>query len=211
MKDVSMVTDWKLDSEGHIFLDDVLRNTKAEVLLGLSTQRNAFTHKIINTMLAYTERPVIFPLSNPTSKSEANPQVLYEWTNGGVITATGSPYPNINYDGKEYVVGQGNNLFIFPGIGLGVSFVKAKKIVPEMFIIAAKTVASMVDEETLKKRSVYPPITKFREVCLQVAAEVAKYAMENKLAKVIIEGDIKEEISKKAWKPLNGYFQLKKL
>lgn len=210
-KDVALVSDWKLDSDNYINLEDILRNTKAEVLLGLSTQPNSFTHRIVNTMLEYTERPIIFPLSNPTSKSEANPQVLYEWTKGGVITATGSPYPNVKYDGKEYIVGQGNNLFIFPGIGLGASFIKAKKIAPEMFIIAAKAVAKMVEKETLAKRSVYPPITRFREVCVHVAAEVAKYAIESKIARVLVDGDIEEEIAKNAWKPLEGYFELKKL
>jgi len=210
-KDIKLVKNWEIEKGSKIDLNDTLKNTKAEVLLGLSTQKDTFTHSIVQTMLQYTKRPVIFPLSNPTDNAEAHPQTLYEWTNGGAIVATGSPFPDVVYKDKRYVIGQGNNLFVFPGLGLGALTVAAKKITPEMLNISAKTVASCVDKGTLNKNCVYPPITEFRKVCLKVAGKVAEYALNNNLAKKEISGDIYKEIEKNAWNPLEGYFKLKKI
>ena len=209
--DPEIISGWNIDNKDKIGLKDVLKNTKAEVLLGLSTQKDVFTHDIVTTMLEYTKRPIIFPLSNPTANSEAHPQALYDWTNGGVIVATGSPYPDVDYKGKKYVVGQGNNLFEFPGLGLGLSLVAPKTVTMGMLTTASKAVANIVDKGTLDKGSVYPPVTNFRNVCLKVAEEVATYALNNNLARKKVKGDLRKELEKNAWNPLAGYFKLKKI
>ncbi|MDP2599203.1 MAG: NAD-dependent malic enzyme [Deltaproteobacteria bacterium] len=157
---------------------DVVKKMKVTALLGLSGKAGAFTRDIAEAMLCNTSRPVIFPLSNPTANAEANPNDLMQWTNGAAIVATGSPFEGF---------GQGNNVFIFPGVGLGALAAGAKKITDAMFTAAARRLSELVSKGELDRGSIYPPMKNLRSVCVEVAMAVS--------------GKSKKEIVKRMWEP----------
>lgn len=149
---------------------------------GAAGQGPAFTRGILEKMASFNEHPVIFALSNPTSKSECTAQEAYEATNGQCVFASGSPFPNVEYQGKVYIPGQGNNSYIFPGVGLAVVTCRIRHIPEELFYIAAKTLSELVTEEDLAVGLVYPSIEKIRDVSRSIAVSLAQYAYEHKLA-----------------------------
>ena len=133
-------------------------------------------------MAELNKRPVIFALSNPTSKAECTAQEAYETTKGQCVFASGSPFPNVDYNGKTYIPGQGNNSYIFPGVGLAIVTCGIRHIPEELFYIAAKTLSDQVTNEDLSSGLVYPPIEKIRAVSRKIATALANYAYEHKLA-----------------------------
>lgn len=166
---------------------ETVQETKATVLLGLSGQAGSFSQEVTQAMLANAERPVIFPLSNPTANSEALPEVLFQWTAGRALVAAGSPFDPVEYGGARHPVGQGNNAFVFPGLGLGVVLSRAREITDAMVLEAAYALAEYT--ETHHPEKVYPPIGELREVSMQVAARVmAKAAEEGVAAEFKIRG-----------------------
>ena len=124
---------WKLDDPSQLNFSDVIRNVKPTILIGTSAQAGAFTEEIVREMAKHVGRPVIFPLSNPTSKSEATPSNLLAWTEGRAVIATGSPFPAVGHEGRVVRIGQCNNSFIFPGVGLGVIASGARRVTDAMF------------------------------------------------------------------------------
>ncbi|CAH2040663.1 unnamed protein product, partial [Iphiclides podalirius] len=158
---------------------------KPTCLIGCSTVGGAFTPAILKQMAQNTEIPIIFALSNPTSNAECTAQQAYDNTNGKCVFVSGSPFPPVNYQGKEYRTGQGNNSYIFPGVALGVIAVKAYKIPDSMFLTAAQTLANFVTEEDLAIGRVYPPLNQIREVSVAIAVAVAK--MSYKQSKYALE------------------------
>lgn len=161
---------------------DVVKNVKPTILVGVSKQPGAFNEKIVREMKKHVDIPVIFALSNPTSKSECTPSQAYEWTNGNVVYASGSPFEPIKYKGKTYVTGQGNNMYIFPGVGLGANVCKATKITDSMFYAAAKTLANLVSKEDLKKGRVYPDLNDIRKISAHIAVSVCEVAYSEGIA-----------------------------
>jgi malate dehydrogenase (oxaloacetate-decarboxylating)(NADP+) len=156
-------------------LFNAVNHIKPTALIGVSAQGGAFTQAIVEEMCKYSEHPVIFALSNPTSKSECTAEQAYRWTNGRCVFASGSPFDPVTLeDGRRFVPGQGNNAYIFPGVGLAAVVTKASSIIDKDFIVAARALAAEVSDADLSTGCAYPPLSRIREVSLRIAAAVAK-------------------------------------
>jgi len=187
-------------------LSEVIQTLKPSVLIGLSGQPGTFSKDIIETMSAINERPIIFALSNPTSKAECTAEQAYSWSDGKAIFASGSPFDPVNYGYQIYVPGQGNNVYIFPGVGLGAIVSGANRVTDDMFLVAAHTLAKQVSETDLSKGCVYPPLSKIREVSAEIAYEVAKLAWSQGLTEKPQPDDIMAEIKKQMFKPVYPHY-----
>ncbi len=158
-------------------LDNIVKNAGITVLIGTSAQSGSFTKKIVQDMCKNSSRPVILPISNPTDKVEAHPEDIYRWSEGKAVIATGSPFNPVMHNGKEIRIGQCNNFFVFPGIGLGIIASGAKQVLPSFFTAAAKAVVENIDEEDLENGIVLPKINKVKKISRDVAVEVGKAAI----------------------------------
>ena len=154
---------------------------KPTMLVGVSGQAKSFTEEIVKAVAGFNARPVIFALSNPTSKAECTAEQAYSWTEGRAIFASGSPFAPVTLNGKTYVPGQGNNAYIFPGVGLGVVATGARRVTDAMFIKAARTLASLLRKEELAEGRIYPSLKRIHEVSLAIAVAVAEEVYESKL------------------------------
>src|SRR5208282_5510063 len=155
-------------------LAEAVKVLKPTALIGVSGMAAGFTSDIVEAMSALNERPLIFSLSNPTSKAECTAEQAYTWSKGQAIFASGSPFPPVEYKGRRFVPGQGNNIYIFPGVGLGALASEASEVTDEMFLAAARTLAGLVQSDDLAVGRIYPPLTKIRDVSLRIAAAVAE-------------------------------------
>jgi len=164
-------------------LQRAIDSLKPTVLIGVSGMPKAFTQPIVESMSKLNQRPVIFALSNPTSKAECSAEEAYTWSQGRAVFASGSPFNPVTYHGKTFVPGQGNNAYIFPGVGLGVIACEAKHVTASMFFTAAKTLANHVLESDLAQGRIFPALTRIQEVSAVIAAAVAEVAYEEKLAR----------------------------
>ncbi|CAD2219905.1 Malic enzyme, N-terminal domain/Malic enzyme, NAD binding domain containing protein, putative [Angomonas deanei] len=151
-------------------LEDVVKHVKPTALIGLGATGGVFTKEIIRFINSYSDHPIIFPLSNPSSKAEVNPQNAYKWTEGKAIIASGSPFPPTNVNGKECVPSQGNNLYIFPGVGLASVIAQPDYIPQEVLVAAAECLSSLPSASDREAGLLYPPITQVRKVSAEVAA-----------------------------------------
>jgi malate dehydrogenase (oxaloacetate-decarboxylating)(NADP+) len=165
---------------------DALRPT---ALIGVSGTPATFTPEIIARMVEFNERPVIFALSNPTSKAECTAEAAYQASGGRAIFASGSPFAPVEFGGRTFVPGQGNNVYIFPGVGLGALVVESSEVSDRMFLVAARTLANMVTTEDLALGRIYPSLTLIREVSVKIATEVAKEAIRSGLAAITLGDD----------------------
>ncbi|MGD8473648.1 MAG: malic enzyme-like NAD(P)-binding protein, partial [Anaerolineae bacterium] len=169
----------------HAPLPDLLTAVEAlqpTAIIGVSGQSGAFTQSVLEAMARLNDRPIIFALSNPTSKAECTAEQAYTSTGGRAIFASGSPFAPVTMDGKTYVPGQGNNAYIFPGVGLGAIACGARLVTDEMFFEAAHALAQQVSESDLEQGLIYPPLTEIREVSAEIAAAVAEVAYKRGLA-----------------------------
>ncbi len=206
-KSADFAAGWDLEDPGKITLLDLSKNAGVSVLIGLSGAGGTFSEELIRTIAGNAERPVVFPLSNPTDKTEAIPEDIYKWTDGRAIVAAGSPFPDVNHDGKVFIVGQGNNVFIFPGVGLGALLVRAEVITDEMITAAARKLSELVSAERLELSCVYPPIGDLRILSREIAIEVARTAMEQEVARKPADPARLDEIAdSKMWAPRYGKF-----
>lgn len=153
-------------------------------IIGVSGQPQMFTQPVIEMMAKFNERPIIFALSNPTDNSECTAEQAYQWTDGQAIFASGSPFDPVQYNGQTFVPGQGNNAYIFPGVGLGVVATNARHVTDEMFMAAAKSLAELVDQNDLDQGRIYPPLSDIRQVSAVIATAVAEVAYGQNLATV---------------------------
>jgi malate dehydrogenase (oxaloacetate-decarboxylating) len=196
------VRGWQRDGEadsGGIGLLEVVRQVQPTLLIGCSTSPGAFTEEIVREMAAHTERPIIFPMSNPTSLSEAIPSDLIAWTGGRALVATGSPFPPVVHDGTTYTIGQANNALIFPGLGLGTIVAQARTVSDGMLAGAAGAMAQLVDAEPLGA-PLLPPVETVRAVSLHVGVAVARAAVNEGLARVELP-DVVHAVRNAMWEP----------
>ncbi|MCA9838005.1 MAG: NAD-dependent malic enzyme [Trueperaceae bacterium] len=206
-KSPSAVAGWTFEGQNPSLLDTV-KNARVTVLLGLSGQRGAFNQEIIRAVDANTPYPMVFALSNPTVNSEAIPEDVYTWTEGRAIVATGSPFADVQYQGERYSIGQGNNAFIFPGVGLGIMLSGASKVTDRMLTEAAVAQAEYVSGSRLASGAVYPPISSLRSVSKRVAVAVIKQVQAEGLARVDIPEDIEGFVNEKMWRA--RYFPIRR-
>lgn len=200
MQPQSAIKDWNIENLQYISLLDVIRNAKPSVLIGVCAQAGAFTREAIQEMQKYQERPIVFPLSNPTSKAECTPQELLEWTDGKAVFATGSPFQPVHFKGKTYQVAQCNNVYIFPGLGLGALTAEARQITDGMLLAAAHALAAQSPALKDPAAPLFPPIQEVREVSQRIALEVGKKAHQEKVSSLPPE-TIEKRIRERVWVP----------
>jgi len=188
---------WSVEDFDQITLLEVINNFQPTVLIGTSGRKGHFTHDVITAMTKNTSSPIIFPLSNPTSNSESTPQEIYKYSKGKAIVATGSPFEPFKFDGKIITIGQGNNFFIFPGVGLGVIISKGKYISDSVFTEVAHTLSELTPQKFIKKGTLYPSFKDIREISAHIAlATTQQIAMEQETKEFSMA-----EIKSKIWNP----------
>jgi malate dehydrogenase (oxaloacetate-decarboxylating)(NADP+) len=183
------------------FASSILK-IKPTAIIGVSTVGGAFTQQVIENMSSINDRPIIFPYSNPTSHSECTAEQAYSWSKGKAIFASGSPFAPVTYNGKTFTPGQGNNVFIFPALGLAIYATEAKRVTDEMLLTASEAVAEQISEEDFAKGLIYPPIKNIREVSINVAVKVAEEIFKSGLARVKKPKNIRKFIMSKMYEPV---------
>lgn len=204
----SDVAGWHLQDPKYIGLHDVVRNVKPTILIGCSTVAGAFNEEIVKMMASDTDRPIIMPLSNPTSLAEAKPEDLLTWTNGKAIIATGSPFSNVHFDGKWYRIAQCNNALGFPGIGLGALAVKARRMSDDMLWAATQALSECSPVKQDKMAPLLPKLSEAKMVSMKVALAVAEQARKEGLAQASDQVDLKDLLKQVSWEP--QYYPYKK-
>ena len=193
----------------HEYIDnllDAVRELKPTALLGLSGQPQTFTQDIVEAMAEINERPLIFALSNPTANAECTAEQAYTWSGGRAIFASGSPFDPVTFEGRTLVPGQGNNAYIFPGVGLGVIVRRSRIVTDEMFLAAAHSLADQVSENDLALGRVYPKLTRIRHVSAKIAADVAKMAYDKGYTDKPRPDDILAEINAAMYHPVYPHY-----
>ena len=180
---------------------DVVRAIRPTILIGTTAHAGTFTEDVIRAMAAATDRPIILPLSNPTANTEAVPADVLAWTDGRALVATGSPFPPVAVDGRLREIGQANNVFVFPGIGLGAIVSETREVTDAMFLAAAETVAAFVTPERLAVGALYPSVTDLRTVSREIAIRVATEAIRAGLSPLPETTDVEALIDASMWWP----------
>ncbi|MBE7485566.1 MAG: NAD-dependent malic enzyme [Polyangiaceae bacterium] len=190
-----------LDPDAKLSPVDVIRAVKPTILVGATARADTFTQEMLEAMAAHVERPLVLPLSNPTSKAECTPAQALAWTGGRAIVATGSPFADVEHGGRRHVIGQANNVFIFPGVGLGTAIAEAREVTTEMFHIASATLARFVSQERLDQGAVYPHQSDLRRASFEIACAVVRYASESNLGRRIHPDEVEDTVRRVVWEP----------
>jgi malate dehydrogenase (oxaloacetate-decarboxylating)(NADP+) len=183
-------------------LGEAVQALTPTALIGVSGMPQTFTQSIVEQMAALNQRPIVFALSNPTSKAECTAEQAYAWSDGRAIFASGSPFPEVEFKGRRHVPGQGNNIYIFPGVGLGALASESREVTDAMFLAAARTLAGMVDPADLELGRVYPALTRIRDVSLRIAVAVAAEAHDTGLARAARPDDLGADIRARMFDPV---------
>ncbi|WP_245632021.1 NAD-dependent malic enzyme [Edaphobacter aggregans] len=197
----SEVAGWPHTSNGHISLADVIGKINATILIGLSTVGGAFSESIVREMARKVERPIIFPLSNPTSKSEAKADDLIHWTEGRALVASGSPFAPVNYGGRRIPIAQCNNVYIFPAIGLGIIASGARRVTEPMMLAAARVLGGNSPALKDPAASLLPSLTDLRRVAAEIAFAVGVEAQNDGVAPALSEDELRRRVLKTQWTP----------
>jgi len=195
------VKTWADDAAAGIGLLDVIRQAKPTILVGVSAQPGLFTEDLVKAMAAYTSRPMIFPMSNPTSRAEAVPEDLLRWTDGRALIATGSPFAPVVYKGRHYPIAQSNNSYIFPGLGLGILAVNARRVSDDMFMAAAIALSECSPALTDPQAALLPSLADIRGVSRRIAVVVARQAQAEGLAEQTSAEELEMRIDATIWQP----------
>jgi malate dehydrogenase (oxaloacetate-decarboxylating) len=194
------VADWDQGNGGAGTLLGVVENVKPSVMIGVTGVPGLFTEQVVGAMAAGNERPIVMPLSNPTSRAEATPADVIEWTDGSALVATGSPFDPVTYEGVTYEIAQSNNAYIFPGVGLGVRAVGARRVSDAMFVVAAHALAAAADSSTGAPR-VLPRLDDIRDVSRQIAIAVGAQAQREDLAPPTSADELAALVDAEMWYP----------
>jgi malate dehydrogenase (oxaloacetate-decarboxylating) len=182
-------------------LETIVRTLRPTTLVGVCGQGGAFSKPVVQAMADGVDRPVILPLSNPTNQCEASPVDVLEWTSGRALVATGSPFEPVRYGGRASRVGQSNNAFIFPGIGLGTLVAEAREVTDAMCLAAAECLAGLVSDDDLARGSLYPPIGDLRQVAGRIAEAVVRAARDEGVGRVLEDAAIPTAVAAARWEP----------
>ena len=185
---------------------DAIRLLKPTAIVGVSAQPKAFNEEVVSLMAEYNDKPIVFALSNPTSKAECTAEEAYKFSKGKALFACGSPFDPVEYEGKTFVPRQGNNSYVFPAIGMGCIYTRAKSVPTGVFLAAAQSLASLVSEEDLDKGALYPPLSEIRELSVSIATAVAEYCFEHDLAQIERPADLKSAVREAMWQPSDPKF-----
>jgi malate dehydrogenase (oxaloacetate-decarboxylating) len=191
-------------------LETVIRYVHPTILIGTSGIAGSFTESAIREMAKHVATPVIFPLSNPTSKTEASPSDIVTWSDGRALVATGSPFNPVSYAGTTHVIGQANNTFVFPGVGLGVILSGAREVTDKMFLAAAQTLADQVTSERLSQGALYPKVAELRRVSRAIAIRVIREARDSGIGRAYHDDQIEPTVDAAMWYPAYTTYQPKK-
>jgi malate dehydrogenase (oxaloacetate-decarboxylating)(NADP+) len=193
----------------HAFIGDfeqAVRRLRPTAIIGVSGAPRTFTRQVVQAMDEINERPIIFALSNPTSKAECTAQQAYQWTDGRAIFASGSPFAPVDIAGHTLVPGQGNNAYIFPGVGLGAIAAQARHVTDEMFFVAARVLADAVSERDLVLGRVYPALSRIRAVSVDIAVAVAEVAFARGLARIPRPADLEQHVRAHMFEPEYAHY-----
>ncbi|MGA8297512.1 MAG: oxaloacetate-decarboxylating malate dehydrogenase, partial [Acidimicrobiales bacterium] len=196
--------EWRLDADEARDLASVVARVRPTVLIGATGVRGAFNERALRAMAQSVDNPVVFALSNPTANSEATPEEILDWTDGAALVATGSPFDPVEIDREQRIIGQANNVFVFPGVGLGAIVARTRELTDEMFLAAAKTLSQSVVDERLEKGAIYPSLDDLREVSLRIAITLAETARAGGSARIIGDTEIERDIASAMWFPEYG-------
>ena len=199
-KPKAVVGPWSNGNE-KISVLDVVRETKPTIIIGVSGRAGLISEEIIKAMYHHCKRPIVMPLSNPTSKVEALPEDVINWTEGNAIVATGSPFAPVEYNGKSYPIAQCNNAYIFPGIGLGVVAIHATRVTEKMFMVASEALAKSSPLVTGTGNELLPSLENIRDVSKEIAIAVSNQAMDEGVALRVPESRMLKQIEKNFWTP----------
>ncbi len=206
IKSKNEVSKWGVADTNNVSLLETVKNIKPTILIGVSTVRHAFTEEVVREMASHVEHPIIMPLSNPNSRSEADPVDLINWTDGKAIVAAGSPYAPVEYKGKTYRISQGNNMFIFPGLGLGTIAVQANRMTDNMIRAACIKLSEFSPSRKDRAEPLLPKTSQVTEVSQAVAIAVAEQAIKDGVAERT--GDLKTLVKQASWQA--SYYDYKK-
>lgn len=198
--------DFAHDWENTTDFAEAIRQIKPAAIIGVSATGGAFTEEVVKAMTEINAQPIIMALSNPTSKSECTAEQAYRWSEGKCLFACGSPFAPVTVAGKTFVPRQGNNSYVFPGIGFGCIFARAKTIPNQVFLTASKALADLVSEADLANGSLYPPLSEVRSLSAEIAAKVAEYCFDHDLAGEERPDDIRAAVKAAMWTPENPHF-----
>jgi malate dehydrogenase (oxaloacetate-decarboxylating) len=205
------VSGWPRTSNGRIGLADVIKSIDATILIGLSTVGGAFTEAIVREMARKVQRPIFFPLSNPTTKSEAKAGDLIRWTEGRALVATGSPFAPVSYGGRTIPIAQCNNVYIFPAMGLGIVASGARRVTDAMMLAAARALAGNSPALKDPSASLLPALTDIRRVAAQIAVAVGMEAQKDDLAPKLPENELRQRVTAAQWTPAYPSFASAKM
>lgn len=194
------VLGWTVRGEAPDLVETV-HHARATVLLGLSGQAGAFTEAVLRWVASHTEHPIVFALSNPTSSSEAHPADILRFTDGRALVATGSPFDDVEHRGRVHPIGQGNNAFVFPGLGLAAILGEAQRITDAMVLEAAYALAEHIEEKHLDEGRIYPPVSELREVAVHVAVRVMIQAEREGVGTLPSTGDLAAWVRARMFEP----------
>jgi malic enzyme len=200
-RDRAELASWKVADPARISLEETIDNAKPTILIGVSATPGTFTESIVKKMAALNERPLVFPISNPTSKAECTAEEAVTWSDGRAIVATGSPFAPVVHKGVRHRIGQCNNAFIFPGIGLGVCVAKARHMSDGMFLESARALAKHVTEADIAESAVFPQIATIRECSHSVACAVIRRAVAEGHAAPEVLVNLDEVVRRAMWFP----------